>query len=270
MALAAVIGVVLTGTGVILNLPRPESVIGTAFDPGYLISDSTFTNSRSMTEGQIESFLVSKGGVCVDVYGVACLSGYRVTTPTMPASPTGNCAAYPGAANESAAAIIAKVARVCRINPQVLIVLLQKEQGLVTATSPSPAIYQKAAGYRCPDTSVCDAQYYGFFNQVYKAAWQFRQYTLFPHRHYRIGTVMIAYHPASATCGQSEVRIANQATADLYNYTPYQPNAAAIANPTGKGDACSSYGNRNFWVYFSSWFGPPTNGIDALGSLPRE
>ena len=25
-------------------------------------------------------------------------------------------------------------------------------------------------GYGCPDTAACDAQYYGFFNQVYSAA----------------------------------------------------------------------------------------------------
>jgi hypothetical protein len=43
----------------------------------------------------------------------------------------------------------------------------------------------------------------------------------------------------------------------LYDYTPYTPNAAALNNLYGTGDACSSYGNRNFWRYYSDWFGNP-------------
>lgn len=60
--------------------------------------------------------------------------------------------------------------------------------------------------------------------------------------------------------------IRNQATASLYNYTPYQPNAAALAAGYGTGDACSSYGNRNFWNYFSDWFGNPA-GSPPFGFL---
>ncbi|MGA1827654.1 MAG: hypothetical protein WAZ28_05330, partial [Microbacterium sp.] len=51
------------------------------------------------------------------------------------------------------------------------------------------------------------------------------------------------------------VYVQNQATANLYYYTPYQPNAAAIRAGYGEGDGCSSYGNRNFFQYFSDWFG---------------
>ena len=36
----------------------------------------------------------------------------------------------------------------------------------------------------------------------------------------------------------------------LYNYTPYQPNAAALAAYPGTGDSCSAYGNRNFFFLF--------------------
>ncbi len=56
-------------------------------------------------------------------------------------------------------------------------------------------------------------------------------------------------------CGSSPVYIQNQATANLYYYTPYQPNAAAIRAGYGEGDGCSSYGNRNFYQYFTDWFG---------------
>jgi uncharacterized protein with LGFP repeats len=59
------------------------------------------------------------------------------------------------------------------------------------------------------------------------------------------------------------VKIQNLATHALYIYTPYTPNDAALANLTGIGDSCSSYGNSNFWEYYTSWF-------DAHANLSAE
>ena len=127
---------------------------------------------------------------------------YRVDTPT-PAGVAGRCTALRGARNERASSIIARVAQACTISPRVLLVLLQKEQSLLTA--PSASGYQKATGYACPDTAACDAKYFGFFNQVYRAAWQFREYTVHPKDwRYRIGTNRIQYHP-DASCGAGKV-----------------------------------------------------------------
>ena len=137
-----------------------------------------------------------------------------------------------------------------------LLVLLEKEQGLVTDTWPTSRQYRSATGYGCPDTADCDTTYYGFYNQVYNAAWQFRKYRAYPSiRAYQAGRYnTILWHPNQA-CGSSSVYIRNQATAGLYSYTPYRPNAAALANLYGTGDGCSSYGNRNFWRIFTDWFG---------------
>jgi hypothetical protein len=68
------------------------------------------------------------------------------------------------------------------------------------------------------------------------------------------GVNFIGYNP-SASCGGTNLNIQNYATAALYNYTPYQPNAASLAAGWGLGDGCSSYGNRNFFNYYTSWFG---------------
>ena len=91
---------------------------------------------------------------------------------------------------------------------------------------------------------------------MYNAAWQFKKYRTNPTiRAYQAGrNNTILWHPNTA-CGSSQVFIQNQATAGLYVYTPYRPNAAALANLYGTGDACSSYGNRNFWRLFTDWFG---------------
>ncbi len=216
-----------------------------------------------MTTQQIQIFLNSKVPVC----GVGtCLRNYSQDTFTYPAD--AECSTYAGAPDESAAAIIAKVAVACNINPQVILVLLQKEQGLVTSTSPTAAAYQAATGYGCPDTAACDSNYYGFFNQVYHAAWQFEHYALSSSfNYYPIGRASnILYNPRPS-CGSESVTIQDQATADLYYYTPYVPNAAALANLNGPGNSCSSYGNRNFWVYYSTWFGSPTQSTPLNGSF---
>ncbi len=198
--------------------------------------------------------------------GAPCLKDVRQDTTSR--TPDDRCAGgYAGAASESAATIIAKVAQACGVSPRVILVTLQKEQGLVTTKKPTQDMYRKAMGYGCPDTAPCDAQYFWFQNQVYRAAWQFRSYALTPTRWtHRAGMVNnIRFHP-NAACGTSPVTIRNQATAGLYNYTPYQPNAAALAAGYGTGDSCSSYGNRNFVSYWTDWFGSPT-GVPPVGSV---
>ncbi|MGY1635030.1 LGFP repeat-containing protein [Geodermatophilus sp. SYSU D00742] len=237
--------VVQTSTG-----PAQAADLST-FRAGNIISDAVYFNSSTMSPEQIQAFLVQKGNSCTA--GDLCMKNYRTSTYTRSGT---NCATYPGAENERAADIIWKVAQVCGINPQVLLVTLQKEQGLVTATSPTASKYRIAMGYGCPDTAPCDAQYYGFFNQVYMAAWQFRRYATLPRNYgYKAGMNNTVYWHPNAACGSAQVYIANQATANLYNYTPYQPNAAALAAGYGTGNSCSSYGNRNFFSYFSDWFG---------------
>jgi hypothetical protein len=75
----------------------------------------------------------------------------------------------------------------------------------------------------------------------------------------------IQYNP-NASCGGSNVYIQNQATAGLYNYTPYQPNASAINNLYGSGDSCGAYGNRNFWRMYNDWFGSTQIPISCTGN----
>jgi hypothetical protein len=241
-----------------------QAASGSDFDPGNIISDAKLHDSGSMSAAQIQAFLNSKVSSCTS--GYTCLKDYRQSTQTIAAN--AQCSTYYGAANEAASTIIAKVGQACSINPQVLLVTLQKEQALVTSRAPSFAAYQRATGYACPDTAPCAASTLGFFNQVYKSAWQFVKYeTDSFFSWYPVNKVTnIGYNP-NAACGTRPVYIQNQATADLYYYTPYVPNAAALANLYGSGDGCSSYGNRNFWSYFSDWFGSPTGPKSLNGSF---
>lgn len=239
---------------------------GSDFDPGYIISDENFYSGSAMSQSEIQSFLNNKSSTCAS--GYTCIKDYRQSTWSRAADAM--CAAYQGNANESSASIIAKVAQACKISPKVLLVTLQKEQSLITASAPTQARYDRAMGYACPDTAPCDAQYFGFYNQVYNSAWQFKRYGNPPGTSqrftwYPVGAVSnVLFHP-NAACGSAPVRIRNAATAALYYYTPYQPNGAAVGNLYGLGDGCSSYGNRNFWRMYTDWFG--STSVNKNGSF---
>ena len=234
---------------------------GGNFDPGYIVSDANFYNGSALDAGAVQRFLLTKNSQCSSSF--ACLYNYSQNTPSMAAS--SYCRAMPGVAGESAASIIARVGAACGMSQQAMIVLLEKEQGLVSSSRPTQRAFEAATGFGCPDTAPCDSSYGGFFYQIYNAARQFQVYRAFPASfNYRPNaTNNILYNP-NAGCGSSPVFIRNAATAGLYNYTPYQPNAAALANMYGIGDACSAYGNRNFWRLWSDWFGSPAGSPDNL------
>ncbi|CAN5167073.1 hypothetical protein BH11ACT5_BH11ACT5_15080 [soil metagenome] len=259
MLVAAVSVVALALGGALAGAPAPaKAAVGSQFDAGYIISDTVFFDGYSMTSTQIQSFVEAQIGTC---YGT-CLSTYKQDTPTMPAD--NYCSSYTGGRNETAALIISKVGRACGISQKVLLVLLEKEQSLVTANNPSASRFRAATGMACPDTAPCDPAFSGFFYQVFYAAKQYQRYAAWPEDYnYQAGRVNAIRYDTD-NCGTKNVFIVNQATAGLYNYTPYTPNAAALNNLYGIGDDCSSYGNRNFWRIFSDWFGSPIAGSSLV------
>lgn len=222
------------------------------FTPGNLIADANFYDDDAMSQAAIQAFLVKMG---------SGLATYRATTDDIDWS-YGSCDDYVGAADESAARIIHRVQQACGLSARVILVTLQKEQSLLTNRAPSASTLAKAMGYGCPDTGSCDPDYASFFAQVAFASRQLVYYGTPGSSYTRIvvgAANRIAYHPDDS-CGGANVVIANRATAALYYYTPYQPNAAALKNIYGSGDACSAYGNRNFWRMYTDWFGDPRAG----------
>jgi cell wall-associated NlpC family hydrolase len=227
------------------------------FNPGDIVSDAVFYNSKAMNAAQVRTFIKVQGAACTSGW---CLKNITITTPNEPADRY--CDAYRGAPSEDAATVITKVALACHVNPQVMLVTLQKESALLTRTDVGASVYQAAWGWHCPDTGPhgtanCDPRYAGFFAQAYGMAKQWSRYRMDPGKyHYRAGqTAQVLWNVAQSGCGGAPVHILNTATASLYNYTPYQPNAAALAAYPGTGDACSAYGNRNFYFLFVDYFG---------------
>jgi hypothetical protein len=157
-----------------------------AFNANRLIDDGIFNNVGSMSAAQIDAFLNARNS-CISTN-----SGFSAVDP-IGYSPSGG---YQYGGNVSAGTVIAHAAQAYDLNPQVLLVTLQKEQSLVTSTSCSTNTIAKAMGYACPDggssysysglnlytrngttytsaSGICvnSAAKAGFTQQVIRAAW---------------------------------------------------------------------------------------------------
>ena len=261
-----------------LKLPQDSQAASLAnFKPGNIISDYTMGNYTTMTVADIDNFLHAHGN-CNDTntakaswypslhYHIkdghfVCLADELFATSGVGYGDF----LKEDEESQTAAEIIYEVSQKYKINPQVLIVLLEKEQGLISDSWPNSIQYRSATGFGCPDTAPCDSKYYGLKNQLESAAWLFRNVLDGGWTNYPLGSNYIYYNPNSA-CGGSIVNIENLATSALHRYTPYQPSAAALAAGYGT-VTCGAYGNRNFYLFFMDWFGDPTISKATIGEF---
>ena len=204
-----------------------------------------------MNPGDIQTFLNSKLSVC-DTNGsqqhwsgqsrasygssvgypppYTCLKDYVQTIPGM--VPDAFCSGTVFSGTKTAAQIIYDVAQACGVSPKVILVLLQKEQGLITDSWPWSVQYTKATGMGCPDSALgtdvdanqngCYDEYEGFFKQVYYAARQFQRYAKQPGSFiYRGGlTSFVQYNPNSG-CGGLKNFLLKPNTTGGGEQTPY-------------------------------------------------
>ncbi len=177
-------------TGVVIWKKTPPAVA--SFNANNVIDDYTFDNTGSMSADQINSFLNGFPNSCISPN-----SGFDAIEPTG-YSPSGGFT-YGGYV--SAGQVIKSSAQVYGINPQVLLVTLQKEQSLVAGgagycNNGEEHKYAAAVGYGCPDggtvynysglslyrrngvvhsstgnTCVNSSSKAGFSQQVIRAAW---------------------------------------------------------------------------------------------------
>ena len=277
----------------IYNTPDSTAVKATDFKAGRIIDDAIFYNSNTMSVSQIQSFMDNHLPTC-DMWGTGKM-GYGYYIKGKAVDPNTTRAEYArrmreevgdkryhappyvcinkyyenptthvtnfdtnGVAKEgmlSAAQILYNAAKENSINPQVLLVMLKKESYAWGDDWPTKNEYNAVMGYACPDSAPCDTKYYGFYNQVNMAAWQLDYYkkNIYSYNYRPYTTNKIYYNP-DYSCGSKSVYLENLATTSLYIYTPYVPNDAALRNYPGT-STCGSYGNRNFFMYFSEWFG---------------
>lgn len=166
------------------------------FNPHYVLSDQELTNYSSMTIDQISEFLKSKGGI---------LANY-----------------IDGSVRMSIPQLIYEAAQMYRINPRYALVLLQKEQSLITDEAPSQGQLNWATGYGCPDSGGCNPKYQGLGNQIDWGIGAIRFYLDNPNQFkYQTGKTF--------TIDGQSVTMQNDATTALYIYTPHLHGNESLA-----------------------------------------
>jgi len=211
---------IIISTVIILLMATPA--LATDFNPNYIISDSEMLDYNSMTLREIKEFIDGKEGA---------LKNYLFTAKDGLPAEAGTVM--------SAAEVIYDRAITNKINPKFLLVLIQKEQSLLTDASPKQSQYDWAAGYGCPDGGGCNDRWQGFYKQMNSAALQFYSYVTEPHLYkYKAGETYVFTNPYG-TINTEDITVtpANNATAGLYNYTPHVYN-----------------GNYNFWNLWNRYF----------------
>jgi len=194
------------------------------FVPELVIGDDVLRASSALSATDIQAFLERYTGV--------------LDTTLAPRHADGTM--------QPVSLLIWEVSQEFNINPKVLLVMLQKEQSLLTKTAPSQVTLDWAFGYGCYDGSTPETRdpvYRGLGNQIWYAARALDSYaetTWKPglKRTICINCVTAPYTP------NTEFVAANLATYKLYVYTPHS-----------HGPTTDIYGgNYLFWTTYWKYF----------------
>ena len=175
--------------------------------------------------------------------------------------------------------MIARVSVACGVNPRVMLVTLQKESRLLNRTDPTPGTYAAAWGWHCPDTGPggtanCDPAYAGLANQAYGMAKQWSRYRIDPDKYtYRAGqTVQHSVQRRRKWLRRSTRHHHQHRDRGPVQLHPLPAEPGVPRRLPREGDQCSSYGNRNFFFLYQSYFGSTGGGKPATtgpgGGIP--
>ncbi len=255
------------------------------FDPGNLIPDKSFNDTQTFGGADgIEKFLSAKGSILANT-DPGFLQMLR--EPTDANIKAGLNDPEPNLGRlRTAAELIWDSSTAYGLNPQVIIVTLQKEQSLITASYSSTAATQTALdhalGFNCTDSAGCDQTFKGFYFQLFgNFDAQGNRYIGAPASLMRsfntpqgrgpsidaqgnaFGATIRTSHvgdsitlqntqgPPNNAAATQTVTLSDLATAALYRYTPHVYN-----------------GNYNFWKFFNMWFKYPNGTLLQLAGDP--
>lgn len=259
----------------VVLLTFPLSVlaqIDPAFNPNKLIEDNIFADTQTFggAEG-VQKFLESRNSVLANANPSFLV---MLKEPDAGLLKQGLEDPNPSLGRlRTAAELIWDASRQSGLNPQVIIVTLQKEQGLITNHQNTPPeklqkILDKAMGFDCPDDGGCGNLFPGFYYQLFGnfdsagnrylgAAKSLMKSFGFPEGRgplingsvSRVGQSIILENISNTPEVQPSqiITLLNRATAALYRYTPHVFN-----------------GNYNFWRFFQEWFRYPNGTLLAL------
>ena len=199
-----------------------ENDLFITFNPSEIVSDKEFTDCDSMTEAQIQDFLVSKGGVILPNY---TNNGYLFSY------------------------WLNKHCKDLGLNPKILLTHLQKEMGAVTRKTPfkKQHSYDYILGVGAYDGKWSE-EWKGMDKQLLKAA----QISL---KWYNRGNEKNTY-PINLKAGdRKDLMINNSASYSLYKYTPWVGDEdKKIATNKGFSTYKAPFGVFLFWKVYKGFF----------------
>jgi len=212
-----------------------------AFDPELVISNDNMRAANSMSAKQIQAFLETQPGVLKNLV----TSDYDKVITLSKTKDNVNTTPDKGETPKRASTIIWEAAQAWDISPKVLLTMLQKEQSLLTAPSPSSKTLARAMGAGVPgslvdptNNKVATNRFPGFGNQIWHSARLLDSYgegnPSFPT--YYSGISKTIYKDAKYG---TKIHPKNLATFKLYVYNPSIP------------------GNTNFYNIYKRYFGSP-------------
>ncbi|MAF25867.1 hypothetical protein CL634_09880 [bacterium] len=203
-----------------LSLSLPNSAAARTFNPNNILTDAELfigVGNTDLSVGSIQNFLQNQNSV---------LARYAQTIDGV---------------TKKASQIIFDVGKAQGISQRFLLATLEKEQSLITSAQATEKALDWATGYSCFG-GTCNEKYRGFFNQVDSTAITQNIYRQKANNFgFRVGV-------ATETYDDYLVVPSNQATANLYIYTPhvgYSPELG-ISNRFGA--------NRLLWRIWHRYF----------------
>jgi hypothetical protein len=266
----------------VLFIISPSLVMG-EFNPSKLIEDKVFSDTKTFggAEG-VQKFLQAKNSVLANTN-----PEFLVKLKEPQATDLKNQLGDPNPSLgrlRTAAELIWDAGVQAGINPQVILVTLNKEQGLITSAqnydkNKLQKALDRAMGFSCPDSTGCGNLFPGFYFQLFgnidssnnrylgaarslaksfntssgrgPAVDSLGNVGFGPGSHTsKVGETIVVPNEKSSpytTLENQQVVLQNRATAALYRYTPYVYN-----------------GNYNFWKYFQAWFKYANGALLAL------
>jgi hypothetical protein len=254
------------------SLASAQQAPDPAFNPSMIVPDSAFTDVGTFgTAEGIQNFLQQKGSVLANTSPefLAKLKEPDTLTKVGLEDPQPNLTRL-----RTAAELIYDAGTKFGLNPQILLVILQKEQSLITGNFSSETSLQRALdralGFGCPDYEGCGEIFLSFYRQIFGSfdaegnRWLGASASLMKSfntevggnsttygrpivRTSRVGNTITLDNTMGGYSGisqQQTVTLGNFATAALYRYTPHVFN-----------------GNYNFWKFYSMWFKYPNGTI---------
>ena len=268
------VSVILVG---VFNLSSKNSQLqaGAIYDKNNIISDEEYTDAFAMSKNEIQKFLEDHGSILATWKDTK--NTYDHDDKTILHQATGMSAAeviYKACIGQISSGDGPSDYVQVRVNPKVVLTVLQKEQSLITlrpdgrlgGTStvlPQSEVQRRlnwAMGMGCNEGSTDatrDWKYRGFYQQigyygVWQLAWNAKRASL-GYSNFQVGQTM--YFDGV------KVTFENGATAALYRYTPHVGEGGG--GPEGQG------GNYAFWRIYNFWFGWQDAAIERIAGYDR-